>query len=67
MVPEMGVPPGQASLKFAVVMLRGSIGSLKLAVMSALTATPLAFPSGLVELTVGGVVSGATPVVKLQV
>jgi hypothetical protein len=60
----MGVPEGQANAKFAEVMLSGSIGSLKLALMSTLTATPPAFASGLVELTVGGVASGAAPVVK---
>jgi hypothetical protein len=63
----MGVPEGQVSAKFEVLMVSGSIGSLKLAVMSALKATPVARAIGPVELTVGGVVSGATPVVKLQV
>ena len=66
-VPAMGAPAGQASAKLAVLMVSGSIGSLKLAVMSVLKATPVAFATGPVELTVGGVVSGATPVVKVQV
>jgi hypothetical protein len=63
----MGALAGQASVKLAVVLVSGSIGSLKLAVMSVLIATPVAFASGAVELTVGAVVSGATPVVKVQV
>jgi hypothetical protein len=43
------------------------MGSLKLAVTNELIATPTALAAGLVELTVGCVTSGATPVVKLQV
>jgi hypothetical protein len=42
------------------------MGSLKLAVMSVLIETAVALATGLVELTVGAVTSGATPVVKLQ-
>src|SRR4029453_11275801 len=47
-------------------MVSGSIGSLKLAVISELMATPVAFTSGVVELTEGAVRSGATPVVNCQ-
>jgi hypothetical protein len=63
----MGALAGQASVKLAVVLVSASIDSLKLAVMSVLIATPVALASGAVELTVGAVVSGATPVVKVQV
>jgi hypothetical protein len=47
-------------------MVSGFIGSLKLAVTRLLMATPVALASGLVELTVGGVVSAVAPVVKVQ-
>ena len=43
------------------------IASLKLAATLVFKATPLSLAAGLVELTVGAVTSGATPVVKLQV
>jgi hypothetical protein len=51
----------------ALVSVSGLIGSLKLAVTSVFVAAPLAPAAGLIELTVGAVRSGATPVVKLQV
>jgi hypothetical protein len=54
-------------VNIALVSVSASIGSLKLAVTNELIATPAALPAGLVELTVGAVRSGATPVVKLQV
>jgi hypothetical protein len=41
--------------------------SLKVAVIAAFTATPVALLAGLVDEMVGGVVSGAVPVVKVQV
>jgi hypothetical protein len=47
-------------------MVEGSIASLKVAVGFVLRATRVAEFAGTVELTVGGVVSGAAPVVKLQ-
>ncbi len=53
-------------MKFALVMVSGSIGSLKLAVIRVLIGTPVAFARGVVELTVGGVVSGVAPVVKVH-
>jgi hypothetical protein len=62
----MGVPAGQARVEVAVVRVSGFMGSLKLAVISVLIATPVVFAAGLVELTVGAVMSGAAPVVKLQ-
>ena len=62
----IAVPAGQASSKVALVMVSGFIGSLKLAVISVLMATPVVLPAGLVELTVGAVMSGPAPVVKLQ-
>jgi len=54
-------------VNIALVSVSGFMGSLKLAVTNELIATPVALAVGLVELTVGGVTSGATPVVKLQV
>jgi hypothetical protein len=49
-----------------VVTVPAATGSLNVAVIAPLTATPEAALAGLVEETVGGVVSGAGPVVKLQ-
>ena len=48
------------------VSVSAFMGSLKLAVMTVLIETAVAPATGLVELTVGAVTSGATPVVKLQ-
>src|SRR6185369_4775570 len=62
----MAVLPGPATLKLAVLIVRGSIASLKVALMVWLTGTAVAPSSGTVELTAGGVVSGVAPVVKLQ-
>jgi hypothetical protein len=53
-------------LTFAVVIVSGFIASLNVAVIVLLTATPLALAAGIVEVTVGGVVSGAGPVVNDQ-
>ena len=49
-----------------MLMVSGSIASLKVAAMFLLRATAVAALAGSVELTVGAVVSGVTPVVKLQ-
>jgi hypothetical protein len=49
------------------VIVAGSIALLKVAVMFALTASFVIPPTGLVETTVGAVVSGAVPVVKLHI
>src|ERR1041385_8667706 len=65
-VPITGVTPGPTTLKLAVLIVAGSIASLKVALMAWLIATPVAALAGTVELTVGGVVSRAAPVVKLQ-
>jgi hypothetical protein len=48
-------------------MVRGSIGSLKTADTVVFNATSVALHVGMVEITVGAVVLGATAVVKLQV
>ena len=63
-MPTIGVPVGQDKLKLLLVMDRGSIGSPKMAVMTVLIGTPVAFASGTVELTVGAVVSVDAPVVN---
>src|SRR6266571_899578 len=60
------VPPGPITLKLAVLMVKGSIASLKVALMAWLIATAVAPLAGTVTLTVGGVVSGVAAVVKLQ-
>ena len=49
------------------MIVRGSIGSLKTAETVVFNATPVALQVGRVEITVGGVVLGASAVVKLQV
>ena len=53
-------------VKLAVVIVKGSIALLKAAVMVWLIATAVAAAAGTVALTSGRVVSGVTPVVKLQ-
>jgi hypothetical protein len=50
----------------AVVIVSGSIASLKVALTVWLIPTPVAALTGTVELTVGAVTSGLEPVVKLQ-
>src|SRR5512146_2445034 len=50
----------------AAVTLAGATASLNVAVIAEPTATPVALFAGLVELTVGGVVSAAAAVVKVQ-
>ncbi len=54
------------TVKVAVAIVNGSIASLKVAVTTLLVATPVARSSGIVEITVGAVVSGAAPVVKVH-
>jgi hypothetical protein len=49
-----------------VVIVEESIASLKVAAIFWLTGTPVAAFAGFVKITVGGVVSGVAPVVKLQ-
>ena len=53
-------------VKVAVVIVKGSIASLKAALMVWLIATAVAALPGTVAFTIGRVVSGVTPVVKLQ-
>ena len=48
----------------AEVIVAGSIGSLNVAATAVLTTTPVALLAGLVELTVGGVVSAPAVTVK---
>ena len=50
----------------AVVIVEGSIASLKVALRFWLIGTPVAALAGTVRVTVGAVVSGVTAVVKLQ-
>src|SRR5881396_2268799 len=59
-------PPGPVTLKLAVLIVNGSIGSLKVALMVWLIGTAVAPLAGTVELTDGAVVSRVAPVVKLQ-
>src|SRR6185369_7304777 len=61
-----GFPPSPVNLKLAVLVVAGSIASLKVALMVWLIATPAAALAGTVRVTVGAVVSWAAPVVKLQ-
>lgn len=55
--------PGTPS---TVPKLNGSIGSLKVTLSVVVTGTPVAPSVGVVDTTVGGVVSSAEAVVKLQ-
>src|SRR6185503_13024760 len=65
-VPVTRDPPGPINLKLAVLMVKGSIASLKVALMVWLIGTAVAALAGTVALTVGAVVSSVAPVVKLQ-
>jgi len=60
------VAPGPVNFTLAVVMVSGSIASLKVALTLWLMPTAVAALTGTVELTVGGVTSAVAPVVKLQ-
>src|SRR5437867_1667048 len=62
----MAVPPGPVTLKLAVLIVNGSIASLKVTLMVWLIGTAVAPLAGTVALTVGRVVSGVAPVVRLQ-
>ena len=55
------------SVKALVLIVEEFMSSLNVALIALLTETPVALPAGLIELTVGGVVSGADAVVKLHV
>src|SRR5947207_11707248 len=65
-VPATAVVPC-FKVKVTWVIVNGSITSLKVAAIFWLMATPVAALAGTVELTVGAVVSGVAPVVKLQI
>ena len=54
------------TVKSAVVMVSGSIDSLNVAATVLLSATLVWRSAGLVEVTVGAVVSAVAPVVKVQ-
>ena len=58
--------PGTVRMNEAVVNVMGFIASEKFAVMTRLNATPTDAAVGSTESTVGAVVSGAIPVVKLH-
>ena len=64
-VPKTDVEP---CLRVSVVAFSVDwfIASLKVTAMFLLRATPIALLAGSVEATVGGVISGAAPVVKLH-
>ena len=66
-VPPTVAPPAVASLTLAVVSEALLIDSENVAMYEALSATFVAPLAGEVPVTVGGVVSGAVAVVKLQV
>jgi hypothetical protein len=58
------VPSLNVNVAFVIVL--GVTGSLKVALMAALGTTFAAASTGVVADTVGGIVSGAIPVMKLQ-
>ena len=64
-MPETGVVPC-IKVKVAVVSVKGFIAFVKVAVIALLMTTPVALTIGMTELTIGAVVSGAAPVVKLH-
>ena len=66
-MPDTGVAPGPRSVNVAAVSVAAFIGSLNVALIGVLTGTPTAVSAGTVEVTVGAVVSGAVPVVKVHV
>ena len=53
-MPATGVAPGPVKVNVAAVIVDGSIASLDMAEIAALTATPVAPLAGAVETTVGG-------------
>jgi hypothetical protein len=61
--PAMGVVPGPVTAKLAAIMVVGSIGLLKVAVIAVVpTGTPITPHPGLVDTTVGG--TGSASVLK---
>ena len=65
-MPGRGVAPC-FRVKVTVVIVKGSIASLKVALRFWLIGTPVAALGGTVRVTVGAVVSAVTAVVKFQV
>ena len=63
--PDTNVVPC-STLIVVVVMVEASMATLKVAAIFWLKGTPVAALAGSVELTVGGVMTAAAPVVKLQ-
>ena len=63
-MPKTGVSPC-FKVKVTEIIVNGFIASLKMAVIALLIATPVAALTGMVELTVGAVVSGVGAV-KVQ-
>jgi len=61
------VPVTPVIVNVAVVIVPASMVSLKDALIDVFTATSAALFAGLVDETSGGVVSGAVPVVNVQV
>jgi hypothetical protein len=58
------VPETPLTVKLAGVTEAGATASLKVALTEPFTATPVALPGGLVEVTAGGAVSVAAAVVN---
>ena len=57
--PVTPTPPGPVNMKVVASIVAGFIASLKVALSTWLMGTPVAPLTGMVEITVGGVVSGA--------
>ena len=71
-LPEYDTAPATALLPVLNVNVEGVTldvpkASLKVALIAAFTATLVALLAGLVDTTVGGVISGAVPVVNVHV
>jgi hypothetical protein len=64
--PVTGAPLPSFRVKEAVETVERSTGSLKVAVTVVLTGTLVVLAAGVVPVTVGGVMSGAAPVVNVQ-
>ena len=65
-VPTTEVDPGPVRVKVEVLIVSGFIASLKVPLTAALMSTFVAVFAGDVDTNCGGVVSGAVPVVKVQ-
>jgi hypothetical protein len=65
-VPVTGVPPGPVNVKLDAVIVDGSMSSLKVTAICEFNAVFVAPAAGTLSVTVGGVTSGAAPVVKVH-